>query len=136
MRIGVTEIPVDDEDKARRFYAEVLGLQVRVDVAYAESAYWLTLVSPDEPAGTQLLLGRATEVDLAVQQARREAGMPALSLITDNCRATYEDLRARGVSFLGEPQQMSYGGIDAVFEDGCGNLLNPHQDAGPPGEGR
>jgi catechol 2,3-dioxygenase-like lactoylglutathione lyase family enzyme len=128
MRIGVTEIPVDDQDKARRFYTEVLGLQVGTDAAYGDGAHWLTVVSPEEPAGTELLLGRATQADRAVQQARREAGRPAVSFTTEDCGATYEQLRARGVSFLGEPQGTSYGGIDAVFEDGCGNLLNLHQE--------
>lgn len=55
MRIDVTEIPVDDQDKARRFYTEALGPQIGTDMAYGEGAYWLTVVSPDDPAGGNLL---------------------------------------------------------------------------------
>jgi len=128
MRIGVTEVQVEDQDRARQFYTQALGLQVKTDVPYGEDARWLTVVSPEEPDGTALLLGPATGAGKDLQQARREAGVPVLSFTTDECRASYEQLRARGVTFLDEPRQMPYGGIDAVFEDGCGNLLNLHED--------
>jgi catechol 2,3-dioxygenase-like lactoylglutathione lyase family enzyme len=127
MRIGVTEVFVDDQDKARTFYTDVLGFEVEVDAAYSDTARWLTVVSPDDPDGTQLLLSPTEPAAEALQQARRETGRPALSLTTDDCRRTYEELTAKGVVFRSQPQQMPYGGTDAVFEDGCGNLLNLHE---------
>jgi catechol 2,3-dioxygenase-like lactoylglutathione lyase family enzyme len=128
MRIGVTEVFVDDQDKARAFYTEVLGFEVKVDVPYSDTARWLTVVSTDDRDGTQLLLTPLHAAAEALQLSRREAGTPALSLTTDECQRTYEELTARGAVFLSEPQKMPYGGTDAVFEDGCGNLLNLHED--------
>ena len=63
----------------------------------------------------------------ALQAARRERGAPAVSFTTDDYQRSYAQLRDRGVVFVSEPQAFGYGGIDAVFEDGCGNLLNLHQ---------
>jgi catechol 2,3-dioxygenase-like lactoylglutathione lyase family enzyme len=128
LRIALTEIFVDDQSKARTFYTGVLGFRVKTDSQYSDTARWLTVVSPDDPDGTELLLSPATEPAIALQESRRAAGSPAVSLVTDNCWETYNELRERGAIFLSEPKQMSYGGTDAVFEDGCGNLLNLHQE--------
>jgi predicted enzyme related to lactoylglutathione lyase len=64
----------------------------------------------------------------AFQQASRDAGRPVLSLRTDDCQRDAEGLKAKGVVFVKEPARMAYGGMDAVFADTCGNLLNLHQD--------
>jgi catechol 2,3-dioxygenase-like lactoylglutathione lyase family enzyme len=128
MRIGLTEIFVDDQDKARAFYTEVLGLQVKTDAPYSDTARWLTVVSPEDPQGTELLLSPMNDAAAALQASRRAAGAPAISFRTDDCRRTYEELKARGAVFASEPKQMDYGGTDAVFEDRCGNLLNLHQE--------
>ena len=74
MRIGVTEVYVDNQDKARRFYTEVLGFQVKTDAAYGEGARWLTVGSPEDPDGSQLLLAPLSEPAAALQRARRESG--------------------------------------------------------------
>src|SRR6266540_4973123 len=124
MRIGVIEVFVDDQDKARAFYTEILGFEVRDDARYSDTARWLTVVSPEDRDGTQLLLTPVHPAAEALQRARRDAGTPALSFTTDDCRRTYEELIARGAEFRSEPQQRPYGGTDAVFDDGCGNLLN------------
>jgi catechol 2,3-dioxygenase-like lactoylglutathione lyase family enzyme len=128
MRIGVTEVFVDDQDKARTFYTEVLGFQVKVDASYSDTARWLTVVSPEDPDGTQLLLAPIHDAGAALQKFRRDTGAPAVSLTTEDCRLAYRELSERGAVFASEPTQMGYGGTDAVFEDGCGNLLNLHQD--------
>jgi predicted enzyme related to lactoylglutathione lyase len=128
MRIGVVEVFVDDQEKARAFYSEVLGFQIETDVSYGEAARWLTVVSPEDPDGTQLLLAPMHDAAAALQAARRETGTPAVSFTTEDCHRTYRELSERGAVFVSEPQQMGYGGTDAVFEDGCGNLLNLHQD--------
>lgn len=127
MRIGLTEIAVDDQDKAREFYTRVLGLQVKVDAPYGEGARWLTVVSPEDPDGTELLLGPLDDAAAALQAARRERGTPAVSFTTQDCRRSYDELKERGAVFHDTPQEREYGGIDAVLEDGCGNLLNLHQ---------
>jgi catechol 2,3-dioxygenase-like lactoylglutathione lyase family enzyme len=127
MRIGITEIFVDDQDKARRFYTEVLGFRVKTDAPYSDTARWLTVVAPDAPEGPELLLGPMTDAGRVLQAARRESGSPAISLSVEDCKATFDELRSRGVHFVREPEKLPYGGTDAVFEDGCGNLVNLHQ---------
>jgi catechol 2,3-dioxygenase-like lactoylglutathione lyase family enzyme len=128
MRIKLTGIFVDDQDKARAFYTDVLGFRLRADAPYSEDARWLTVVSPEDPDGTELLLGAPEEAARAYQQALRAAGKPAASFTTDDCARDYEELRAKGVTFVMEPTKMPYGGTDALFDDGCGNLISLHQD--------
>jgi catechol 2,3-dioxygenase-like lactoylglutathione lyase family enzyme len=128
MRIGLTSIVVDDQDQAERFYTDVLGLQVKSSAPYGPEERWLTVVSPEEPDGVELVLHLADEPARAFQQASRALGRPVLSLRTDDCAAEAERLKAKGVVFIKEPYRRDYGGIDAVFADTCGNLLNLHQD--------
>ena len=128
MRIGLTSVFVDDQEKARSFYTEALGLQVQTDAPYGPNERWITVVSPEEPGGIQLAFHLRDEAAQEFQDANRKAGRPVVSFVTDDCRRDYEELRAKGVSFVSEPTEYPYGGTDAVFEDGCGNLLNLHQD--------
>jgi catechol 2,3-dioxygenase-like lactoylglutathione lyase family enzyme len=128
MRIGLVEVSVDDHDKARAFYTAVLGFHVKDDASYGDSACWLTVVSPDDRDGPQLLLAAMNEAAAALQPARREAGPPAVSFTTQDCNRDYRELVGRRAVFVSAPQQMGYGGTDAVFDDGCGNLLNLQQD--------
>jgi catechol 2,3-dioxygenase-like lactoylglutathione lyase family enzyme len=128
MRIGLTAIFVDDQDRAERFYTEVLGLKVKTNAPYSDSERWLTVVSPEEPGGVELVLHLADEPARTFQAASRELGRPAFSLRTDDCAGDAGRLKAKGVVFVKEPARMEYGGMDAVFDDTCGNLLNLHQD--------
>jgi catechol 2,3-dioxygenase-like lactoylglutathione lyase family enzyme len=128
MRIGLTSIFVDDQDQAERFYTEVLGLKVKTSAPYGPEERWLTVVSHEEPDGVELVLHLADEPARAFQAASRQAGRPVLSLRTDDCQGEAERLKAKGVVFVREPAWMDYGGMDAVFADTCGNLLNLHQD--------
>jgi predicted enzyme related to lactoylglutathione lyase len=128
MRIKLAGIFVDDQDRARTFYTEVLGLEIKTDADYGPDARWLTVVSPEDPDGTELLLNAPDEAARAFQAANRQAGRPATSLSTDDCRRDYRRLVERGVRFVMEPTTMSYGGTDALFDDTCGNLINLHQD--------
>ena len=128
MRIGLVGIFVDDQDQAERFYTEVLGLQVKTSAAYSDSERWLTVVSPEDPDGVELVLHLADEPARAFQAASRQVGRPVLSLTTNDCTAEAERLKAEGVVFVKEPGRMAYGGMDAVFDDTCGNLINLHQD--------
>jgi catechol 2,3-dioxygenase-like lactoylglutathione lyase family enzyme len=128
MRIGLTSIFVDDQDQAERFYTEVLGFQVKTSAPYGPEERWLSVVSPEEPDGVELVLHLADEPARAFQAASRQVGRPMLSLRAGDCAAEAERLKAEGVVFVKEPGRMAYGGIDAVFADTCGNLLNLHQD--------
>jgi catechol 2,3-dioxygenase-like lactoylglutathione lyase family enzyme len=128
MRIGLTSIFVDDQDQAERFYTEVLGFQVKTSAAYGPDERWLSVVASEEPDGVELVLHLADAPARAFQQASRQAGRPVLSLRTDDCQGEAERLKAKGVVFVKEPGRMAYGGMDAVFADSCGNLLNLHQD--------
>jgi catechol 2,3-dioxygenase-like lactoylglutathione lyase family enzyme len=128
MRIGLTGIFVTDQEKARDFYTQVLGLQVKVDAPYSDTERWISLVSPEDPDGTAVTLHQVDDDTRAFQRAAREAGRPTMSFTTDDCQRDYERLVAKGVVFTLPPTTMSYGGTDAVFEDGFGNLLNLHQD--------
>ena len=128
MRIGLTSIFVDDQDQAERFYTEVLGFQVKTSAPYGPGERWLSVVAPEEPDGVELVLQLADAPARAFQAASRQAGRPVLSLRTDDCQGEAERLRAMGVVFVEEPHRRDYGGIDAVFADSCGNLLNLHQD--------
>jgi catechol 2,3-dioxygenase-like lactoylglutathione lyase family enzyme len=128
MRIGLTAVYVDDQEKAKRFYTEVLGFQVKTDAPYSDTERWLSVVSPEEPDGVQLVLHLDNEAARAYRAASRETGRPALSLHTTDCQGDAERLKAKGVAFVVEPTRMAYGGMDAVFDDTCGNLINLHQD--------
>jgi catechol 2,3-dioxygenase-like lactoylglutathione lyase family enzyme len=128
MRIGITGIFVDDQDRAERFYTEVLGLQIKTNAPYGPDERWLTVVSPEEPDGVELALHLTDEPARAFREASRDMGRPVVSLRTDDCRRDAERLKAKGVVFVREPARMEYGGMDAVFDDTCGNLVNLHQD--------
>jgi catechol 2,3-dioxygenase-like lactoylglutathione lyase family enzyme len=128
MRIGLTSIFVDDQDQAEQFYTQVLGFQVKTSAPYGPEERWLSVVSAEEPDGVELVLHLADAPARAFQAASRQVGRPVLSLRTDDCAGEAERLKAKGVMFLKEPGRMAYGGIDAVFDDTCGNLLNLHQD--------
>jgi catechol 2,3-dioxygenase-like lactoylglutathione lyase family enzyme len=128
MRIGLTGIFVDDQDQAERFYTEVLGFKVKTNAPYGPDERWLTVVSPEDPDGVELVLHLTDEPARAFQVASQELGRPVLSLRTDDCAAEAARLKAKGVVFVKEPWRREYGGIDAVFDDTCGNLVNLHQD--------
>ncbi len=128
MRIGLTGIFVDDQDQAERFYTEVLGLKVKTNAPYGPGERWLSVVSPEEPDGVELVLHLADAPARAFREASRQAGRPVLSLRTDDCQRDAERLKAEGVVFVRGPARMAYGGMDAVFDDTCGNLINLHQD--------
>ena len=104
MRIGLTSIYVDDQDQAEQFYTQVLGLQVKTNAAYGPGERWLTVVSPEEPDGVELVLHLTDEPARAFQAASRELGRPVISLRTDDCVAEAERLTARGGCSSGNPR--------------------------------
>ena len=128
MRIGLTSTFVDDQDQAEQFYTQVLGFKVKTSAPYGPGERWLSVVSPEDPDGVELVLHLADEPARVFRQASRAAGRPVFSLRTDDCRRDAERLKTKGVVFVKEPARMDYGGMDAVFDDTSGNLINLHQD--------
>ena len=122
MRIYVTSVLVDDQEKALRFYTDVLGFVKKTDIPMGE-ARWLTLVSPDAPDGTQLLLEPDSHPAAGPFKAALAAdGIPVTSFAVDDVHAEYERLRGLGVQFTQKPVDM--GGVTtAVLDDTCGNLI-------------
>lgn len=122
MRIYVTSVFVDDQAKALAFYTEMLGFVTKVDVPVGE-ARWLTVVSADDPDGTQLLLEPDGHPAVRpYKQALVEDGIPCTLFAVDDVQREYDRLRAAGVRFTQEPLEL--GGVTtAVFDDTCGNLI-------------
>jgi catechol 2,3-dioxygenase-like lactoylglutathione lyase family enzyme len=128
MRIGLASVLVDDLDKALKFYTEALGFVKKTDMPVGPGARWLTVVSPEGPEGIELLLEPMGHPAAPVfQKALFDAGIPYTSFLTDDIEKDVARMKAHGVVFRMEPAQMEYGGTDAMFEDGCGNLINLHQ---------
>jgi predicted enzyme related to lactoylglutathione lyase len=122
MKIKLTSIYVDDQDKALRFYTEVLGFTKKADVSNGPYR-WLTVGSPEEPEGTELQLAlNDNPAAKAYQQAIFEQGQPAAMFSTDDVRADYERIKARGAEFTTPPTDVTASTI-AVLNDTCGNLV-------------
>jgi catechol 2,3-dioxygenase-like lactoylglutathione lyase family enzyme len=104
MKIGLTSIMVDDQDKALKFYTEVLGFVKKFDVPMDGENRWLTVVSPDGPEGIELLLEpMGIPAARVFQQALFEAGIPYTSFSSDDLQADYERMTRAGVVFRMEP---------------------------------
>ena len=126
MRIILTGVFVSDQDKALKFYTETLGFVKKHDVPVGEFK-WLTVVSPDDPDGTELLLEpNENPVAQEYQKGLFDQGMPAASFGVTDIRAEHEKLKSLGVAFTMEP--MDFGNVTiAVFDDTCGNLIQMMQ---------
>jgi catechol 2,3-dioxygenase-like lactoylglutathione lyase family enzyme len=122
MRIYVTSVFVEDQRKALDFYTHTLGFAKKRDIPLG-SAAWLTVVSPDQPDGTELLLEPSDHRAVKpFKEALVEDGIPAASFAVDDVQAEFDRLRSTGVRFTQEPTEM--GAVTtAVFDDSCGNLI-------------
>jgi catechol 2,3-dioxygenase-like lactoylglutathione lyase family enzyme len=122
MKINVLSVMVDDQANALRFYTEVLGFVKRREIPLGEHA-WLTVVSPEDPDGTELSL-EPDEHPAArpFKQALVEDGIPFTSFAVDDVSAEYDRLVALGVRFTQPPTDMGVV-TTAVFDDTCGNLI-------------
>jgi catechol 2,3-dioxygenase-like lactoylglutathione lyase family enzyme len=122
MRIVVTSVLVDDQEKALRFYTDTLGFVKKTDIP-AGGARWLTVVSPEDPDGTELLLEPDEHpAARSFKEALVEDGIPATSFGVQDVNAEFQRLKDLGVRFTQEPVEM--GPVTtAVFDDTCGNLI-------------
>ncbi|GAB2804693.1 VOC family protein [Streptomyces daliensis] len=122
MRIHLTSVFVDDQEKALRFYTDVLGFVKKHDVPLGTDR-WLTVVSPEDPEGTELLLEPSGHpAAQAYKTALAEDGIPVTSFAVDDVRAEFDRLRALGVAFTQDPLEMDTA-TTAVLDDTCGNLI-------------
>ncbi|MQA08595.1 MAG: VOC family protein [Pseudonocardiaceae bacterium] len=130
MKIGITSVLVDDQEKAHQFYTDVLGFVTKEDAPVGD-ARWLTVTSPEGAEGVELLLEPDWNPDIQINGAPAakvfkktlvDAGIPWTSFGTDDIQKEYERLRERGVQFTMEPTQT--GPVTtAIFDDTCGNLI-------------
>ncbi|MER5267454.1 VOC family protein [Actinosynnema sp. NPDC002837] len=122
MRIHLSSVFVDDQAKALSFYTDVLGFVKKNDVPVGEDR-WLTVVSPDDPDGTELLLEPSGHPAVKpYKDALVADGIPATAFAVDDVRAEYDRLRGLGVRFTQEPLEMGPV-VTAVLDDTCGNLI-------------
>jgi predicted enzyme related to lactoylglutathione lyase len=122
MKIVVTNVFVDDQEKALSFYTNVLGFLKKADISMGE-ARWLTVVAAGQPNGTELLLEPDSHPAVKpFQRALVEDGIPWTSFGVDDVAAEYERLKKAGVQFT-QPPTMMGPVTTAVFDDTCGNLI-------------
>jgi predicted enzyme related to lactoylglutathione lyase len=122
MKIKLMSLYVDDQDKALRFYTDVLGFAKKADFSQGPFR-WLTVASAEEPEGTQLQLALNNNPPAKTyQQAIFEQGQPAAMFYTDDVKGDFERIKARGAEFTMEPTSVT-GATIAMLKDTCGNLI-------------
>jgi predicted enzyme related to lactoylglutathione lyase len=122
MKIKLTSVYVDDQEKARRFYTDVLGFTKKMDFSQGPFR-WLTVVSPEAPDGTELQLAlNDNPAAKAYQQAMLQQGQPAAMFFTDDVNDDYERIKSRGGQFTMPPTDVT-GSTIAKLSDTCGNLI-------------
>jgi predicted enzyme related to lactoylglutathione lyase len=122
MKIKLISVYVDDQEKALRFYTEVLGFAKKSDFSNGPFR-WLTVASPEEPDGTELQLAlNSNPAAKTYQQALLQQGQPAAMFFTDDVQADYERMKAHGAEFTMSPKDVTASKI-AMLHDTCGNLI-------------
>jgi len=126
MKINLTSVFVDDQDKALKFYTEILGFVKKADIPVGEYK-WLTVVSPEAPDCVELVLEPSDNpATQAFKKAIFEQGIPFMSFWVQDIQAEVTRLKSLGVEFKSEPTNIGPT-IIAVFDDTCGNLIQLHQ---------
>jgi catechol 2,3-dioxygenase-like lactoylglutathione lyase family enzyme len=127
MKIKLTSVLVDDQDKALRFYTEVLRFIKKTDLPVGKFRF-LTVVSPEGPDDIELLLEpNENPAAKTFQRAIFDQGIPLTAFAVDDIREEYERMQKLGVMFASEPTKMEGGPTVAVFDDTCGNLIQLYQ---------
>ena len=126
MKIKITSVFVSDQAKALKFYTEVLGFAKKNDVSVGKYR-WLTVVSPEQPDGSELLLEpNENPAAKQYQEAIFKQGIPATLFFVEDIQKEYEKLKGAGVQFTMEPSKVT-GSTIALFDDTCGNLIQINQ---------
>lgn len=124
--VSLVSLWVTDIDDALAFYTDLLGFEAREDLMFGEDFRWCTIAHPTQP---ELEIHLTTpsaplsdDLIAAMRRAQAEGGLPGFGLAVEDCRKTYEELSARGVTFLQEPAERPYG-VEAVMRDNSGNWM-------------
>ena len=128
MKIKLASVSIDDYDKALKFYTEVMGFVKKHDIPLGEGARWITVVSPEEPNGPELLLepNASYPAMKALKESLVKDGVPYTAFQVNDVQQEYERMKERGVEFTMEPTNMGMW-TAAVFDDTCGNLIEIYQ---------
>ena len=128
MKIKLTSVSIDDYDKALKFYTEILGFVKKQDMPLGEGARWITVVSPEEPNGTELLLepNASYPAMKALKESLVKDGIPFTAFLVNDVQQEYERMKDLGVEFTMEPTNMGVW-TAAIFDDTCGNLIEMFQ---------
>lgn len=128
MRIRLASVSIDDYDKALKFYTDVMGFEKKRDIPLGDGARWLTVVSPEEPDGVELLLEPNAEYPAmkALKESLMKDGMPFTAFEVRDIQSEYERMKNLGVEFTMEPTNMGMT-TAAVLNDTCGNLIQIYQ---------
>ena len=128
MKITLTSVSIDDYDKALNFYTEVLGFVKKRDIPLGDGARWITVVSPEEPNGTELLLEPNAEYPAmkALKESLVKDGIPFAAFFVNDVQQEYDRMKELGVEFTMEPTNMGTT-TAAVLDDTCGNLIQIYQ---------
>jgi catechol 2,3-dioxygenase-like lactoylglutathione lyase family enzyme len=132
MKIKLASVPIADYDKALKFYTEILGFEKKQDIPLGEGARWITVVSPQEPNGTELVLepNDSYPAMKALKQSLVKDGIPITAFEVDDVQREYERMKKLGVEFTMEPTNMGQT-IVAILDDTCGNLIQIYQVTAP-----
>src|SRR5260221_13840114 len=132
MKIKLTSVSIVDYDKALTFYTEVLGFVKKRDIPLGQGARWLTVVSREEPDGTELLLEPNAEYPAmkALKESLVKDGIPYTAFQVDDIQHEYARMRKLGVAFTMEPTNVGMSTV-AIFDDTCGNLIQIYQVTAP-----
>lgn len=128
MKIALASVPINDYDQALKFYTEVLGFVKKRDIPLGNGARWLTVVSPENPDGVELLLEPNGEYPAmkALKESLMRDGIPYTAFRVDDIQKEYERMKALGVEFSMEPTNMG-STVVAALNDTCGNLIQIFQ---------
>lgn len=128
IKINLTSVSIDDYDKALNFYTKILGFEKKHDIELGNGDRWITVVSPANPNGTELLLEPNAEYPAmkALKKALVADGIPFTAFEVDDIQAEYERLKELGVAFAMEPTNFG-SSTAAAFDDTCGNLIQIYQ---------
>ena len=131
MKIKLASVPIDDYDKALKFYTEMMGFQLKRDMPLGDGARWITVVSPEEPDGVELLLepNSGYPAMKALKESLVRDGIPYTAFQVNDIQSEYERMRSLGVQFTMEPTNMGMT-TAAILDDTCGNLIQIYQITG------
>lgn len=128
MKIKLSSVSIDDCDKALKFYTEMMGFILKRDIPLGNGARWITVVSPEEPNGTELLLepNASYPAMKALKVSLMKDGIPFTAFEVNDIQKEYERMKKLGVEFTMEPTNMGTTTI-AILNDTCGNLIQIYQ---------